>query len=200
MCTNRLGLTQLCQCRIGARGSILWAICYKDGVQSAGSHKKKANDQKEKGANLDPDINAMPFPLAAAKRACKEAGAEVDKAKLAVTTAGAKPFKLYCNLLSNEARQPWENWWRLEWQKLLGRMSSKIHTPRLPPKLGTLSMTVSCSTFKQCFNSTLEMLSGTISWICWKSPIRSWYIIFCPSRTAQQLPWDTPMHILQLKG
>ena len=28
--------------------------------------------------------------------------------KLAVTTAGAKPFKLYGNLLSDKARQPWE--------------------------------------------------------------------------------------------
>eukprot|EP00804_Cyclotella_cryptica_P011134 CCRYP_019068-RA/>CCRYP_019068-RA protein AED:0.16 eAED:0.56 QI:0/0/0/1/1/1/2/0/232 len=32
----------------------------------------------------------------------------LEAAKLAVTTAGAKPFELYGNLLSDEARQPWE--------------------------------------------------------------------------------------------
>eukprot|EP00804_Cyclotella_cryptica_P020530 CCRYP_003382-RA/>CCRYP_003382-RA protein AED:0.39 eAED:1.00 QI:0/0/0/1/1/1/2/0/317 len=32
----------------------------------------------------------------------------LEDAKLAVSTAGAKPFELYGNLLSDEARQPWE--------------------------------------------------------------------------------------------
>eukprot|EP00804_Cyclotella_cryptica_P028707 CCRYP_008223-RA/>CCRYP_008223-RA protein AED:0.38 eAED:1.00 QI:0/0/0/1/1/1/3/0/399 len=32
----------------------------------------------------------------------------LEDAKLAIATAGAKPFELYGNLLSDEARQPWE--------------------------------------------------------------------------------------------
>ena len=70
--------------------------------------KKKANDQKEKGANLDPYINAVSSPLPAAKTACREATTKVKELKLAIMTAGAKPFKLYGNLLSDMDRQPWE--------------------------------------------------------------------------------------------
>eukprot|EP00804_Cyclotella_cryptica_P015562 CCRYP_003573-RA/>CCRYP_003573-RA protein AED:0.43 eAED:1.00 QI:0/0/0/1/1/1/2/0/248 len=51
----------------------------------------------------------------AASPALVEAKASYDKfmkvledAKLAVSTAGAKPFELYGNLLSDEAHQPWE--------------------------------------------------------------------------------------------
>ena len=33
---------------------------------------------------------------------------KVEEAKQVVATAGAKPFKLYVNLLADEACQPWE--------------------------------------------------------------------------------------------
>ena len=65
--------------------------------------KKKAKDQKAKVANLDPDINATSSPLATAKAACKDAATKVEEAKLAVTTAGVKPFELDGNLLSDKA-------------------------------------------------------------------------------------------------
>ncbi len=70
--------------------------------------KKRVKDQKEKGANLDPDVNATSSPLTAVKTTCKEAATKVKEAKLAITTLGGKPFKLYRNLLSNKARQSWE--------------------------------------------------------------------------------------------
>ncbi len=76
--------------------------------QLAKATKKNTKDQKEKDANPDPVINAMSSPLAAAKTACKEATPEVKEAKLTIMTAGAKQFELYCNLLSNKAKQPWE--------------------------------------------------------------------------------------------
>ena len=38
---------------------------------------KKAKEQKEKGANLDPDVNTTSSPLAAAKTACEEAATKV---------------------------------------------------------------------------------------------------------------------------
>ena len=65
-------------------------------------------DQKEKGTNPDPDVNVTSSPLAAIKTACKEAAMKVKEAKLTVTMAEAMPFKLYRNLLSDKARQPWE--------------------------------------------------------------------------------------------
>jgi hypothetical protein len=46
--------------------------------------------------------------LAATKAACEKALKAIQEAKLAVTMAGAKLFELYGNLLSDEARQPWE--------------------------------------------------------------------------------------------
>ena len=45
----------------------------------------------------------------AAKLAYKKAKQALDAAKLAAMTGGAKAFKLYRNLLSNEARQSWGN-------------------------------------------------------------------------------------------
>ncbi len=55
---------------------------------------------------MAPDVIANTPTLSAAKKACKEAAKKVDEAKLAVTTAGAKPFKLYGNLCSDKAEQP----------------------------------------------------------------------------------------------
>ena len=42
--------------------------------------KKKAKEQKEKSENPDPDVDADSSPLAAAKKACKEAAKKVDNA------------------------------------------------------------------------------------------------------------------------
>ena len=57
---------------------------------------------------MAPDVIANTPTLAAAKKACKEAAKNVKEAKLAVTTKGEELFELYGNLLSDEARQPWE--------------------------------------------------------------------------------------------
>ena len=45
----------------------------------------------------------------AAKSAYKKAIQAVDAAKLTAATEGAKAFELYRNIVSDEARQPWEN-------------------------------------------------------------------------------------------
>ena len=58
--------------------------------------------------NPDPDVNATSSSLAAAKTACKDMDVKVEGAKLVITMAGVKLFKLYRNLLPDEARQPWE--------------------------------------------------------------------------------------------
>jgi hypothetical protein len=52
----------------------------------------------------NPDLEA----LVAAKVAYEKALNAIETAKLAVTMAGVKLFKLYRNLLSDEARQQWE--------------------------------------------------------------------------------------------
>ena len=46
--------------------------------------------------------------LEAAKLAYKKAAQAVDAVKFAIMREGAKTFELYRNLLSDEARQPWE--------------------------------------------------------------------------------------------
>eukprot|EP00804_Cyclotella_cryptica_P022218 CCRYP_017950-RA/>CCRYP_017950-RA protein AED:0.35 eAED:0.85 QI:0/0/0/1/0/0.5/2/139/459 len=68
-------------------------------------------EKKKKGTKQD----APSMTTEAASPALGQAKAVYDKvlkaledAKLAVATAGAKPFELYGNLLSDEARQPWE--------------------------------------------------------------------------------------------
>ncbi len=56
--------------------------------------KKKAKEPKEQADILAPDVIANTPTLAAAKKACKEATKMVKEAKLAIATAGVKPFKL----------------------------------------------------------------------------------------------------------
>ncbi len=127
------------------------------------SHKKEAKGQKETGANPDPDVNATSTPLAAAKTACKEAPTKVEKAKLAITTAGAKSFELYGNLLSNKARQPWKEMMKAQvmkapWEDVFG--NTYTETP-----------TKTWDSFRDCimfhlqtvFQLMLERLSSTTS-------------------------------------
>ena len=47
-----------------------------------------AKELKEKGANLNPDVDVMPSSLATAKAACKMTAKSLEEAKLAVTTEG----------------------------------------------------------------------------------------------------------------
>ncbi len=70
--------------------------------------KKKAKEPKEQADILAPDVIANTPTLAAAKKAHEEAAKKIEEVRLAVTMAGAKPIKLYGNLLSDKARQPWE--------------------------------------------------------------------------------------------
>eukprot|EP00804_Cyclotella_cryptica_P019640 CCRYP_013978-RA/>CCRYP_013978-RA protein AED:0.50 eAED:0.92 QI:0/0/0/0.5/1/1/2/0/367 len=66
--------------------------------------KKKGNKGDAPGTTTK---TASPA-LVEAKASYDKALKALEDAKLAVSTAGAKPFELYGNLLSDEARQPWE--------------------------------------------------------------------------------------------
>ena len=83
----------------------------------------------------------MPSSLATAKTVCEEAAMKVEAAKLAVTTEGMKPFELYGDLLSNEARQPWEKVMKAQvmkapWEDVFGNTHTKT-----PTKMGIPSVT-----------------------------------------------------------
>jgi hypothetical protein len=67
-------------------------------------NKPEGKPEGSKSEVTSPDSEA----LTAAKAFYEKALKAVETAKLAVTTAGAKLFELYGNLLSDEARQPWE--------------------------------------------------------------------------------------------
>jgi len=66
--------------------------------------EKKVNKAEVPGTTPE----AVTPALADAKAMHKKAMQALEAAKLAITTAGANPFELYGNFLSNEARQPWE--------------------------------------------------------------------------------------------
>jgi hypothetical protein len=67
-----------------------------------------SSERKKNKGNQGEGIPAASESLVAAKSAYKKAKQAVEATKLTATTEGAKPFELYGNLLSNEARQPWE--------------------------------------------------------------------------------------------
>jgi len=105
----------------------------------------------------------------AAKMAYEKAKLAVEAAKLTITMEGVKAFKLYGNLLSNEAMQPWEKiiqaqMMKCPWEDVY--LESLIM--KLLPKSGTPSWSASCSTYNRCsgmtrakpLNITLRTLSG----------------------------------------
>jgi hypothetical protein len=65
-------------------------------------------ERKKTKGNPGEGIPAASESLVAAKSAYKKAKQAVESVKLTTTTEIAKAFELYGNLLSNEARQPWE--------------------------------------------------------------------------------------------
>jgi hypothetical protein len=67
-------------------------------------HKLAAWRKKTKG-NKGHSAPATSECLVAAKSAYEKSAQDVDAAKLVITMEGAKAFKLYGNLLSDEARQ-----------------------------------------------------------------------------------------------
>eukprot|EP00804_Cyclotella_cryptica_P018736 CCRYP_007218-RA/>CCRYP_007218-RA protein AED:0.43 eAED:0.44 QI:0/0/0/1/0/0.5/2/0/225 len=72
--------------------------------------------------------------------ACKQMGLDTDFGSRRcgfVRTAGAKPFELYGNLLSDEARQPWEKIIKAQVTKAPWEDIKEYRTRRLPRRLGT---------------------------------------------------------------
>eukprot|EP00804_Cyclotella_cryptica_P005287 CCRYP_015803-RA/>CCRYP_015803-RA protein AED:0.36 eAED:1.00 QI:0/0/0/1/1/1/2/0/297 len=80
-------------------------ITKKEYKQLRNSEKKKKGN---KGDAPGTTAEAVPPALAEAKASHGKALKAPEAAKLAITTARAKPFELNGNLLSDEARQPWE--------------------------------------------------------------------------------------------
>jgi hypothetical protein len=78
----------------------------KEGYTQLRNSEKKKKDNK--GDAPDTTTEGVPPALAEAKALCNKALKALEAAKLTVTMAGAKPFELYGNLLSDEAWQPWE--------------------------------------------------------------------------------------------
>jgi hypothetical protein len=72
-------------------------------AQVCSAEKKKSKGNPGEG---------IPAPseslIVAAKSAYEKAKQALDTAKVATVTEGQKPFELYGNLLSDEARQPWD--------------------------------------------------------------------------------------------
>ena len=66
------------------------------------------SERKKNKGNPGESAPAASESLLAAKSAYEKAKQTVEAAKLAATMEGAKAFELYGNLLSDEARQPWE--------------------------------------------------------------------------------------------
>ncbi len=95
--------------------------------------QKKAKDPRDKTDNSAPDVIADAAALDAAKKACNGMAKKVKEAKLAVAMAGAKPFELYANLLSDKARQPWEKILKAQvtqapWEDVFGVPHTKTPT------------------------------------------------------------------------
>ena len=67
-----------------------------------------STENKKTKGNQGEGIPAASESLVAVKTAYEKAKQAVEAAKFAIMTERVKAFKLYGNLLSNEARQPWE--------------------------------------------------------------------------------------------
>ena len=96
------------------------------------------------------DVIANTSTLAAAKKAHEEVAKKVKEAKLAVAIAGAKPFELYGNLLSDKAQQPWEKIIKAQvtqapWEDVFGIPHTK--TP-----------TKNWSSFRECMSFHLQTM------------------------------------------
>eukprot|EP00804_Cyclotella_cryptica_P027897 CCRYP_003796-RA/>CCRYP_003796-RA protein AED:0.34 eAED:1.00 QI:0/0/0/1/1/1/2/0/430 len=80
-------------------------IAKEEYAQLHNSEKKKKG---HKGDAPGTSTEAVSPALSEAKALYDKALKALEAAKLAITMAGAKTFELYGNLLSDEARQPWE--------------------------------------------------------------------------------------------
>ena len=94
------------------------------------------------------DIITNTPTLANTKKAHEEAAKKVEEVKLAITMSGAKPFELYGNLLSDEARQPWEK--ILKTQMMQAPWEDVFRIPH------TKTPTENCSSFHECVSFQLQ--------------------------------------------
>ena len=76
-------------------------VAKEEYAQVRTSERKKAKGNKGEAMSADPES------LALTKAEYEKATQALLAAKIAVTTAGAKAFELYANLLSDEARSAW---------------------------------------------------------------------------------------------
>jgi hypothetical protein len=81
--------------------------------------KFTARREKKTKGNQEEGLLAFSEPLVADKIAYEKAKQAVDAVKLTATTEGAKAFKLYGSLSSDETRQPWEKIFQAQMTKCL---------------------------------------------------------------------------------
>ena len=96
----------------------------------------QARNSQQKGKNKGSKVGeskTTPTALTIAKANHESALKALEAAKLSVTMAGVKAFELYENLLSNEARQPWEKIIKAQvtpapWEDIYGDTHEKTQT------------------------------------------------------------------------
>lgn len=93
-----------------------------DAELAKGEYVQAHNSDMQKGkGSKGRKPKATPSALAIAKANHDIAIKVLEVAKLAVAMAGAKPFKLYGDLLADEVRQPWEKIIKAQVTLLLGK-------------------------------------------------------------------------------
>eukprot|EP00804_Cyclotella_cryptica_P002897 CCRYP_020869-RA/>CCRYP_020869-RA protein AED:0.31 eAED:0.75 QI:0/0/0/1/1/1/3/0/338 len=100
--------------------------------------KKKGNKQDAPGTTAE----AASPALVEAKATYDKVLKALEDAKLAVATAGLKPFELYGNLLSDEARQTWE--------KIIKAQVTKAPREGIKGVLHTETPTKTWNSFHEC--------------------------------------------------
>jgi len=95
---------------------------------------KFASQRKKAEGNKGECAPTAAESLVAAKSAYEKSAQALDAAKLTVMTEGAKAFKLYGNLLSDEARQPWEKIFQAQTTKCLWENNDGVTHDKTPTK------------------------------------------------------------------
>jgi hypothetical protein len=107
----------------------------------------------------------------------KQAVDAVDAAMLTTMMEGVKAFELYGNLLSDEARQPWEKIVQAQTTKCLWEDIYGVTHDKLLPKPGTPSWSAS-PPYSRCSHMTQAKHLSTTSQTCQGNPIGFQFVSF----------------------
>jgi len=123
-------------------------------IKKEGYVQVHTSERKKYKGNPGESVPAASESLVAAKTVCKKAKQALEAAKLAAAMEGAKTFKLYENLLSDEAREPWEKivqaqMTKCPWEDIYG-----VTHDETPTKTWAPSWSASQSTYSRCSGMT----------------------------------------------